>query len=106
MPIGDWLASYKLVDYVPLFEGAGYDTTEFLQGLTTDELVEIGVVKPGHKKKILAALSSLRHKEHLLMSKPVRGCSFCRQELSNSCTPRSFVGKCPDMAGPIEFVTV
>ena len=73
IPIGDWLSGYKLPDYVPLFESAGYDTTDFLQGLLTDELVEIGVVKPGHKKKIMAALSSLRHKEHLLMSKPVKG---------------------------------
>lgn len=71
VPIGDWLIVYKLVDYLPLFEAAGYDATDFLQGLTSDELVEIGVVKPGHKKKILVALSSIRHKEHLLMSKPV-----------------------------------
>lgn len=71
VPIGDWLASYKLADYVPLFESAGYDTTDFLQGLTSDQLLEIGVNKPGHKKKILAALSSIRHKEHLLMTKPV-----------------------------------
>ena len=63
---------YKLGDYIPLFEGAGYDATDFLQGLTSDELVEVGVVKPGHKKKILTALSSLRHKEHLIMTKPVR----------------------------------
>ena len=63
--------SYKLGDYIALFEAAGYDTTDFLKGLTSDELVEIGVVKPGHKKKILSALSSLHHKEHLIMSKPV-----------------------------------
>ena len=81
--MGDWLSGYKLGEYIPLFEGAGYDTTDFLQGLTTDELVEIGVVKPGHKKKILAALSSLRHKEHLLMSKPVKGSD---QNMSKSST--------------------
>lgn len=71
VPIADWLAGYKLTDYVPIFVEAGYDTTDFLQGLTSDQLVEIGVVKPGHKKKILTALSSIRHKEHLLMTKPV-----------------------------------
>ena len=71
VPVADWLTGYKLVDYIPFFVDNGYDTTDFLQGLTSDELMEIGVVKPGHKKKILAALSSLRHKEHLLMTKPV-----------------------------------
>lgn len=70
--MSEWLMGYKLGDYTPLFEGAGYDATDFLQGLTSDELVEVGVVKPGHKKKILTALSSLRHKEHLIMTKPVR----------------------------------
>ncbi len=71
IPIPDWLSSYKLAEYVPKFEAAGYDSTDFLQGVTSDELVEIGVTKPGHKKKILSALSALHHKEHLLMSKPV-----------------------------------
>ncbi len=69
--IADWLASYKLADYTSIFQGAGYDATDFLQALTSDDLVEIGVVKPGHKKKIMAAFSSLRHKEHLIMAKPV-----------------------------------
>ncbi len=69
--VSDWLMSYKLQDYIPLFEEAGYDSTDFLLGFTSDELVEVGVVKPGHKKKILSTLSTLRHKEHLIMSKPV-----------------------------------
>ena len=72
--IADWLTSYKLTDYIPMFEQAGYDATDFLQGLTSDELLEIGVAKPGHKKKILAAFASLRHKEHLIMTKPVSNC--------------------------------
>lgn len=71
VPIGDWLSTYKLTEYIPQFEAAGYESTDFLQGISSDELVEIGVTKPGHKKKILSALSSLRHKEHLIMSKPV-----------------------------------
>jgi hypothetical protein len=71
IPIADWLTSYKLMDYIPMFVQGGYDSTDFLQGLTSDELLEIGVSKPGHKKKILAAFASLRHKEHLIMTKPV-----------------------------------
>jgi len=41
------------------------------QSITTDELTEIGVQKPGHKKKIMTALSTVHHKEHLLLEKPV-----------------------------------
>jgi len=69
--IADWLAGYKLSDYIPQFEAAGFDNTDFLQGVISDELTEIGVTKPGHKKKILTALASLHHKEHLIMTKPV-----------------------------------
>ena len=71
IPIGDWLSSYKLGDYTHLFEVSGYDRTDFLLSITSDELVEIGVQKPGHKKKIMSAVSSLIHKEHLIATKPV-----------------------------------
>lgn len=73
IPIGDWLSSYKLGDYTHLFEASGYDRTDFLLSITSDELVEIGVQKPGHKKKIMSAVSSLIHKEHLIATKPVSG---------------------------------
>ena len=75
--ISDWLASYKLSDYIPVFEASGYDTTDFLKGTTTDELTEIGVPKPGHRKKIMTALAAIMHKEHLLMEKPVSVCEVC-----------------------------
>ena len=71
IPIGDWLSNYKLGDYTHLFEASGYDRTDFLLSITSDELVEIGVQKPGHKKKIMSAVSSLIHKEHLIATKPV-----------------------------------
>ena len=71
IPIGDWLTSYKLGDYTSLFEANGYDRTDFLLSITSDELTEIGVQKPGHKKKILSAVSALIHTEHLISTKPV-----------------------------------
>ena len=71
IPIGDWLAQYKLGDYTQLFEASGYDRTDFLVSITSDELTEIGVQKPGHRKKIMSALSSLVHTEHLISTKPV-----------------------------------
>lgn len=71
--IGDWLSNYKLGDYSSLFEANGYDRTDFLASITSDDLSEIGVQKPGHRKKIMSALSSLIHTEHLISTKPVSG---------------------------------
>ena len=93
----DWLALYKLQDYVPLFEANGYDNTDFLVGISQEvslaqttsgvgggevagdehlfcvqELVELGVQKVGHRKKILAALSNITTRDHLFTTKPVR----------------------------------
>ena len=76
IPIGDWLTNYKLGDYTLLFEASGYDRTDFLLSITSDELVEIGVQKPGHKKKIMSAVSALLHKEHLIATKPVSGQTY------------------------------
>lgn len=69
--IGDWLASYKLTDYTALFESNGYDTTDFLYGILAEELGEIGVQKPGHRKKIMTALAAVHHKEIIVVNKPV-----------------------------------
>ena len=71
IPIGDWLVSYKLSDYTALFESNGYNTTDFLYGISAEELGEIGVQKPGHRKKIMTALASIHHKEIIVLTKPV-----------------------------------
>lgn len=34
--IADWLAGYKLQDYVASFEAQGYDNTDFLAGITQE----------------------------------------------------------------------
>jgi len=36
LPISDWLTKYKLVDYISLFQQAGFDNTEFIAGITTE----------------------------------------------------------------------
>ena len=38
------------------------------------ELVELGVQKVGHRKKILAALTNITARDHLFSTKPVRTC--------------------------------
>ena len=39
--IADWLMSYKLSEYVTLFENNGYDNTDFLLGIS----VEVSLVE-------------------------------------------------------------
>ncbi len=34
VPIADWLSSYKLGDYVSSFKAEGYDSTDFLSGIS------------------------------------------------------------------------
>ena len=36
LPIGDWLALYKLPEYLSLFEASGYDSTDFVVGITQE----------------------------------------------------------------------
>ena len=71
MAISKWLTGYKLVDYISIFEACGYETTELLVGVTSDELQEMGISKIGHRKKIISALDHWHHKEHFFQTKPV-----------------------------------
>ncbi|CAI8006143.1 Caskin-1 [Geodia barretti] len=70
MPVSEWLTSYKLADYVTVFEANGYDTTELTVGITQDELQEMGVTKIGHRKKLITALASWPQKDHFFHVKP------------------------------------
>ena len=73
MPVLDWLTSYKLGDYVPVFEGNGYETTELMVGITQEELQEMGINKIGHRKKLMSALASWPQRDHFFQVKPVCG---------------------------------
>jgi hypothetical protein len=55
----EWLTSMKLTDYVDLFVQEGFNTTDFVIGLTAEELIGLGMSKIGHRKRFLAALQSL-----------------------------------------------
>ena len=71
MPVLEWLKIHKLADYAPLLEDNGYETTELMIGLTHEELQEIGITKIGHRKKLVAALSSWPHRDQFFQGKPV-----------------------------------
>ncbi len=86
-----------------MFEEAGYDTTDFLTGITTDELTEIGVSKPGHKKKLMTALSTVHHKEHLMLEKPVCIYSFVTSLVSTYVQFKVCVACCMDSVSLISL---
>ena len=71
MAISDWLNNYKLTDYIPHLENNGYESTELLVDITHDELLDLGIQKVGHRKKLMSALSNWPKKEHFFQTKPV-----------------------------------
>lgn len=71
MAISDWLTNYKLAEYIPLLENNGYENTELLVDITQEELLDLGVQKVGHRKKLTSALSNWPKKEHFFQTKPV-----------------------------------
>ena len=60
-----WFQETKLTQYEEMFLENGYDDLEVIAAITDDELREIGVNLPGHRKKILLKASSLRKKMKL-----------------------------------------
>lgn len=60
-----WFDETKLTPYKQMFLDNGYDDLEVIAAITDDELREIGVNLPGHRKKILLKASCLRKKMKL-----------------------------------------
>ena len=44
-----WLRLIGLEQYIPEFMDGGFDDMDFLQDMTVEDLVTIGVTKPGHQ---------------------------------------------------------
>ena len=53
--VEDWLGALGLSTYSALFCGAGYDYLGDMPRMTPTLLIKVGVTKPGHRTKILAA---------------------------------------------------
>ena len=49
-----------LEQYIPEFMDGGFDDMDFLQDMTLEDLVAIGVTKPGHQRKIWMAVIALK----------------------------------------------
>lgn len=56
MPVFEWLTALRLEQYTQAFQSAGYGTLSECRGLTPGDLELLGVVLPGHEKRILASL--------------------------------------------------
>ena len=55
-----WLRLIGLEQYIPEFLDGGFDDMDFLQDMTLEDLVAIGVTKPGHQRKIWMAVNALK----------------------------------------------
>lgn len=55
-----WLRMIGLEQYIPEFLDGGFDDMDFLQDMTLEDLVAIGVTKPGHQRKIWMAVNTLK----------------------------------------------
>ena len=51
--IANWLEGIKLGEYTQKFVEEGFDDIEVVHEMTNDELVDLGITKAGHRKKIL-----------------------------------------------------
>ncbi|XP_076002234.1 arf-GAP with Rho-GAP domain, ANK repeat and PH domain-containing protein 1 isoform X2 [Genypterus blacodes] len=52
----DWLCALRLEQYCEAFRDAGLATTQECCGLTADGLEQMGIILPGHRRRILASL--------------------------------------------------
>src|SRR5262245_34651852 len=59
MDVAAWLRRLGLEQYAPAFRNNDIDG-EVLPELTSDDLISIGVTSVGHRRKLLAAIASLR----------------------------------------------
>uniref|UniRef100_A0A096M263 SAM domain-containing protein n=1 Tax=Poecilia formosa TaxID=48698 RepID=A0A096M263_POEFO len=64
-----WLGEFQLQFYTTHFLTAGYDL-DTISHMTPEDLTAIGVMKPGHRKKLLSEISKVPSTDWLLDHKP------------------------------------
>ncbi|XP_051994235.1 caskin-1-like isoform X2 [Xyrauchen texanus] len=65
----EWLTSAQLQFYSTNFLTAGYDL-QTISRITPEDLTAIGVIKPGHRKKMLSEISKMNIPEWIPQEKP------------------------------------
>ena len=58
--LDDWLDALGLAAYSTLFTQSGYEYLQDVVKMTAKSLVKVGVTKPGHRTKFMAALAGLQ----------------------------------------------
>ncbi|XP_064157726.1 arf-GAP with Rho-GAP domain, ANK repeat and PH domain-containing protein 1-like isoform X2 [Anguilla rostrata] len=59
LSVSEWLTVLRLEQYAHAFQGVGYGTLSECRSLTPGDLEQVGVVLPGHQKRILASLQKM-----------------------------------------------
>lgn len=57
--VKEWLSLCGLVQYHQVLLDAGYDDIDFIADITRDELIEVGVSKYGHVKRLMKSIGQL-----------------------------------------------
>ena len=55
----EWLSLCGLVQYHQILVDAGYDDIDFIADITRDELIEVGVSKYAHLKRLMKSIGQL-----------------------------------------------
>ncbi|XP_075759524.1 ephrin type-A receptor 1 isoform X1 [Pelodiscus sinensis] len=58
--IPEWLESIRMKRYIISFRTAGLDTMDSILELTTEDLKKMGIVLPGHQKRILCSIQGFK----------------------------------------------
>ena len=58
--IEEWLTDLNLRQYMQMFIDAGWDHVKFIDGMTIEDLSDVGVTNKDHQTRILESIASLR----------------------------------------------
>ena len=103
-----WLRLIGLEQYIPEFMDGGFDDMDFLQDMTLEDLVAIGVTKPGHQRKIWMAVNALKQgdeNENMLESVEEELTPQERKGYLETCLDGEDSGVSTDEVEPSELIT-
>ncbi|XP_033048318.1 ephrin type-A receptor 1 isoform X2 [Trachypithecus francoisi] len=58
--VSEWLESIRMKRYILHFHSAGLDTMECVLELTAEDLTQMGIILPGHQKRILCSIQGFK----------------------------------------------
>ena len=103
-----WLRLIGLEQYIPEFLDGGFDDMDFLQDMTLEDLIAIGVKKPGHQRKIWMAVQALKEadeNENVLESVEEKLTPQERKGYLETCLDGDDSGVSTDEVEPSELIS-